>query len=215
MKIRILLADDHEIVRDGLRNILQKQPEFEIIACVGDGREAIELVRETDINVILMDINMPNLNGVEATRQIKAISPDVKILTLSVHSQGPIIAQMIHAGASGYLPKTCATEELVEAIRTVMQDRTYISPKVLESVTEYLCKDSKGSSSHNLTSRECEVLTLIANGKTTKEIANHLHLSERTVEFHRHNIMDKLDIHNIAELTKYAVREGLASLDNV
>jgi DNA-binding NarL/FixJ family response regulator len=217
MKIRILLADDHEVVRDGIRGMLEKQPDFEIAGVTGDGREAIEMVRHTDVDVIVMDVNMPHLSGMEATRQIKAISPGVKILTLSVHSRGPVIAQMIRAGASGYLPKTCATKELVEAIRAVMQGRTYISPGVLDSVTDYLRTEPDDSKEHfaSLTPREREVLALIAEGKTTKEISNRLHLSERTVEFHRHNIMDKLQMRSVAELTKYAVREGLTPLENL
>ncbi len=216
MKTRILLADDHKVLRDGLRGMLEKQTDFEIVGETGDGRETVELAQQKDIDVIVMDINMPHINGVEATRQIKAISPKIKILTLSVHSRGPVIAQMIQAGASGYLPKTCATKELVEAIRTVVQGRTYISPEVFDSVTDYLQMKPADSKKHSpsLTSREREVLTHIAEGKTTKEIAECLHLSERTVEFHRHNIMDKLNMRSIAELTKHAVREGLSSLEN-
>lgn len=117
MKTRILFADDHEVVRDGIRGILEKQPDFEIAGVTGDGQEAIQMVQRMGVDVIVMDVNMPHVTGMEATRQIKAISPGIKILTLSVHSRGPVIAQMIRAGASGYLPKTCATKELVEAIR--------------------------------------------------------------------------------------------------
>ena len=217
MTIRILLADDHEVVRDGIRGVLEKQPDFEIVGVTGDGRDAIERVRRGKVDVVVMDVNMPHVTGMEATRQIKAISPEVKILTLSVHSQGPVIAQMIRAGASGYLPKTCATQELVEAIRAVMQGRTYISSDVLDAVTDYLRMDSDTSRqpSPHLTPREREVLALIADGKSTKEISQCLNLSERTVEFHRHNIMDKLEMRSVAELTKYAVREGLTSLENL
>lgn len=217
MKTRILLADDHEVVRDGLRSLLEKQPDFEVTGVTGDGHEAIAMAKRMQPNVIVMDISMPNLGGVEATRQIKASCPTVKILTLSVHSQGAIVAQMLRAGASGYVPKSCPAEELIEAIQTVTRGRTYISPEVMDSVTEYLGAEPEetGTQSHSLTQREREVLTLIASGKTTKQMADGLSLSQRTIEFHRHNIMDKLGIHSIAELTKYAVREGLTPLSDV
>ncbi|MFH1740843.1 MAG: response regulator transcription factor [bacterium] len=216
MKTLILLADDHGVVRNGLRGVLEKQPDFEVVGETGDGREAIEMAQRTKVDVIVMDINMPNVSGLEATQQIKAICPDVKIVTLSVHSQGPIIAQMIRAGASGYLPKTCAAQELIEAIRTVMRGRTYISPQVMHWVTEHLHSEPDDATSQHpdLTPRESEVLMQMANGKTTKEISACLNLSERTVEFHRHNIMDKLGIHSVAELTKYAIRQGLTTLNN-
>ena len=210
--VRLLLADDHEVVRDGIHSILEKQPDFEVVGVTGDGREAMKAIQEIEVDVIVMDINMPYINGIETTRQIKDINPDMKILALSVHSKGPIIAQMIQSGASGYLPKTCAAKELVEAIRTVIQGRTYISPAVMDSFTNHLHIESANSRRH-LTPREREVLTLITNGKSTKEISQCMQLSERTVEFHRHNIMDKLDLRSVAELTKYAVREGLTPLD--
>ena len=215
MKIRILLADDHEVIRDGLRALLEKQPDFEVVGVAGAGRETVEMAQQLEPDVIIMDINMPNMTGIEATRQIKANSPNIKILTLSVHSRSSLIGQMIKAGASGYLPKSSAAKELIEAIRTVMKNRTYISPKVMDSVVEYLHNEPDGQSTPStaLTPREREVLNLIADGKTTKEISVCLHLSEKTIESHRHNIMDKLGVRSIAELTKYAIREGLSSLE--
>lgn len=216
MKVQILLADDHKVVRDGLQSVLEKQTEFEVIGVAGDGRETIEMAKRIQPDIIVMDISMPNVGGIEATLQIKATCPAVKILALSVHSQGAIVAQMIRAGASGYVPKTCAAKELIEAIRTIMHGHTYISLEVMDSVADYLSfnPDNTTTPSQNLTPREREVLTLIAEGKTTKEMADGLNLSERTIEFHRHNIMDKLGIHSIAELTKYAVREGFSPLND-
>ena len=215
MTIRILLADDHEVVRDGLRAVLERQSDFRVVGVAADGRETVQMAQEHEPDVNLMDINMPNMTGVEATRQIKASTPDMKILTLSVHSRSPLIAQMINAGASGYVPKSCAAKELVEAIRTVMRNHTYISPKVMDSVVDYLQGDpaQRPTAPTTLTPREREVLNLVADGKTTKEISECMHVSEKTVESHRYRIMDKLGIHSIAELTKYAIREGLSSLD--
>ncbi|MFB3788590.1 MAG: response regulator [bacterium] len=215
-KIRILLADDHEVVRDGLRVLLEKQPDFEVIGMSGDGRETIRMTQQLAPDLVILDINMPNLSGIEAARRIRAGTPAVKILTLSVHSRSALVARMIQAGASGYLPKSCAAQELIEAIRTVMRNHTYISPKIMDSVVEYLRTEpaARAVPAAELSGREREVLGLIAAGKSSKEIAACLNLSERTIEFHRHNLMDKLGLHTVADLTKYAVREGLAPLDD-
>lgn len=215
-KIRILLADDHEVVRDGLRALLEKQPEFEVIGMSGDGRETVRMTQQLAPDLVILDINMPNLSGIEAARQIRADTPAVKILALSVHSRSALVAQMIQAGAPGYLPKSCAAQELIEAIRTVIRNHTYISPKIMDSVVEYLRTEPAAQAvpAAELSDREREVLGLIATGKSSKEIAACLNLSERTIEFHRHNLMDKLGLHTVAELTKYAVREGLAMLDD-
>ncbi len=214
--IRILLADDHEVVRDGLRALLEKQPDFEITGMSGDGQETIRMAHRLAPDLIIMDINMPSLSGIEATRRIRADLPAVKILTLSVHSRSALVAQMIQAGASGYLPKSCAAKELIEAIRAVMRNHTYLSPKIMDSVVEYMRADpsAQAVTVSELSNREREVLGLIAAGKSSKEIADCLNLSERTIEFHRHNLMDKVGLHTVAELTKYAVREGLAPLDD-
>ena len=216
MKTKILLADDHEIMRDGLRAMLEKEAGFEVAAVAGDGRETVSVAQEMNLDVILMDINMPNMNGLEATRQIKKQCPEVKVLTLSVHTDHELAADMIQAGASGYLPKSCAAKELVEAIHTVMKGHTYLSPKVTDSVFEYLQQKPPGEDlpSAILTSREREILQLIAEGKTTKEMSSHLNVSESTVEKHRQNITSKLGIRTVAELTKYAIRHGLTSLES-
>lgn len=215
MKVRILLADDHEVMRDGLRALLEKQSDFEIVGIAGDGDETIQLAQELKPDAIVMDINMPNMNGVEATRRIKTNDPQVKILALSVHTRGTLVAQVIKAGASGYLPKSCTAHELFEGVRAIMRNRTYISPEVLDSVVDFLQEDpaAQDQIATPLTPREREVLILIAGGKTTKEIAESLYVSEKTVESHRFQIKQKLGVNNLAELIKYAIREGMITPD--
>ena len=215
LKIKIVLADDHEIVRDGLKTLLEKERDFEVVGMAGDGQETIRMLSETEADIAVMDINMPNLSGVEATKQIQSEFPRVKVLILSVHTDSEMVGRMLEAGASGYLPKSCAAQELIEAVRMVMRNHTYISPKVSDSVIAYLQRQPapKDSLFESLTVREREVLQLIAEGKSTKEIANQLHVSDRTAETHRLKIMEKLNIHSIAELTKYAIRKGLTSIE--
>jgi two-component system response regulator NreC len=216
MSIRILLADDHKITRQGLRSLLEKQPDIEVVAEAEEGRTAVRLVRELVPNVVIMDVSMPDLNGMEATRQIVGEFPNVKIIALSMHSDSLFVTEMLRSGASGYLLKDCAFEELERAIRTVVADKTYLSPSISGLVVDdYLHRLSKAdfSDSEVLTDREREVLQLMAEGKSTKQIALRLHISVKTVETHRRQIMNKLDIHTVAELTKYAIRKGLTSLE--
>lgn len=215
MTIKVLLADDHKIVRDGLRTLLEKHADIAVLGEAEDGREALHLTRKLSPDIVVMDIAMPELNGIEATRQILSDHPGVKIVALSMHSDKRFVSEMLKAGASAYLLKDCAFEELITAIRTVMKGKIYLSPGIAGVVLEdYIRKDSKKDSSvfSVLSDREREVLQLMAEGKTTKEVAAHLNVSIKTVETHRTNIMTKLDIHSIAELTKYAIREGLTSL---
>jgi len=216
MSIRILLADDHKITRQGLRSLLEKEQDMEVVAEAQDGRTAVLLVRQVWPNLVIMDVSMPDLNGVEATRQIVAAAPNVKVIALSMHSDTLFVAEMLKSGANGYLLKDCAFEELARAIRTVMEGKTYLSPSISGVVVDdYLHQLSKTtlSSSDVLTSREREVLQLLAEGKTTKQIALKLHISIKTVETHRRQIMEKLNIHSVAELTKYAIRKGFTSLE--
>ena len=216
MSIRILLADDHKITREGLRSLLDNQQDMEVVAEAEDGRTAVSLVREVVPSVVIMDVSMPDLNGVEAARQIIAQFPDVKIIGLSMHSDTLFVTEMLKSGASGYLLKDCAFDELALAIRTVVTGKTYLSPSISGVVVDdYLHRLSKAdfSDSEVLTDREREVLQLLAEGKSTKQIALKLHISVKTVETHRRQIMNKLDIHTIAELTKYAIRKGLTSLE--
>jgi DNA-binding NarL/FixJ family response regulator len=216
MKTSILLADDHQIVRDGLKKLLEKHAAT--LAVVGeaeDGRSAIRSARELKPDVVIMDVAMPDLNGIEATRQLIAESPDLKIVALSMHSERRFVTEMLKAGASAYLLKDCAFEELVTAIQTVVKRKIYLSPAIAGEVIEnYVRNDPRTDTTvfSLLSDREREVLQLMAEGKTTKDIATHLNVSIKTVETHRTHIMAKLDIHSIAELTKYAIREGLTSL---
>ncbi len=216
MSIRIILADDHKITRQGLRSLLDEQPDMEVVAEAEEGRTTLRLVRELSPDVVIMDVTMPDLNGIEATRQIVGEFDNVKIIALSMHSDTLFVTEMLKSGASGYLLKDCAFEELARAIRAVVAGKTYLSPAISGVVVDdYLHRLSKVdfSDSEVLTDREREVLQLIAEGKSTKRIALKLHISVKTVETHRRQIMNKLDIHTVAELTKYAVRKGLTSLE--
>jgi len=216
MSIRILLADDHRITRQGLRSLLDEQSDMEVVAEAEEGRTAVRLVRELLPDVVIMDVSMPDLNGMEAARQIKGEFSNVKMVALSMHSDSLFVTEMLRSGASGYLLKDCAFEELAGAIRTVVAGKTYLSPSISGVVLDdYLHRLSKAdfSGSDVLTNREREVLQLLAEGKSTKQIALKLHISAKTVETHRRQTMNKLDIHTVAELTKYAIRKGLTSLE--
>jgi len=216
MSIRIVLADDHRITRQGLRSMLEQQDDMEVVGEAENGREAVALVRKMCPQVVIMDISMPDLNGMEATRQITATASGTKVIALSMHSDALYVTEMLKSGACGYLLKDCAFEELTTAIRAVVSGKTYLSPSISGVVVEdYVHRLSRSGErvSDVLTGREREVLQLLAEGKTTKQIALKLHISAKTVETHRRQIMDKLDIHSVAELTKYAVRKGFTSLE--
>ncbi len=216
MGIRVLLADDHKIIRQGLRSLLEKQQGMEVVAEAEDGRSAVRLAAELAPDVVIMDVTMPDLNGFEATKQIISKSPDIKVVALSMHSDSLFVTEMLKSGAAGYLLKDCAFEELAKAIRTVLDNKIYLSPAisgvVLEDYIQRLSKTSF-SSPDVISDREREVLQLMAEGYSTKKIAQKLHISVKTVETHRRQMMSKLDIHTIAELTKYAIRKGLTSLE--
>jgi DNA-binding NarL/FixJ family response regulator len=216
MSIRVFLADDHQIVREGLRTLLEKQPNMEVVGEAKTGREAVQLVKELLPEVIVMDISMPDLNGVEATRQIIAKTPSIKVIALSMHSDKRFVVEMLKAGASGYLLKDSASKELIRAVQTVAVNRTYLSPKIADLVIKdyiHVYPRTEFSVFSLLTPRERQVLQLLSEGKTTKGIGSDLQVSVKTVETYRQQIMDKLNIHSIAELTKYAIREGLTSLE--
>lgn len=215
MSTKIILADDHEIVRYGLSNLLEKYRDMEVIAQAADGRTAVKLVRKLSPDVVVIDISMPDLNGIEATRQIIAQSPGVKIIALSMHSDKRFVLGMLEAGAVGYLLKSYACEELIPAIQAVLANHIYLSPKLSDiAIKGYInySLSSSNSVSSSLSFRECEVLQLLAEGNSTKEIAAQLCVSVKTVETHRQHIMGKLDIYSVAELTKYAIREGITPL---
>jgi two-component system response regulator NreC len=217
MAITILLADDHKILRQGLQTLLAKEIDMKVVAEAESGRDAVRLVRELSPQVVIMDVGMPDLNGIEATRQILQEFPETKVIALSMHSDRRFVTNMIKAGASGYLLKDSAFEELATAIRVVMARKTYLSHEIAHVVVkDYVQGGSKDDASvfSVLSPREREVLQLMAEGKTNRQIAEILNVSLKTVETHRQQIMNKLEIHNIVELTKYAIREGLASLDH-
>jgi DNA-binding NarL/FixJ family response regulator len=203
-------------MREGLRTLIEKQPDMKVVATAENGRMAVQLVQELLPELVVMDIGMPDLNGIEATRQILADTPEVKVIALSMHSAKRFVVEMLKAGASGYLLKDCAFEELALAIRTVIANKVYVSPSINDMmIKEYVDTLSRSESlvTSILTPREREVLQLLAEGKTTKQIAASLKVSTKTIETYRQQVMHKLNLRSIAELTKYAVREGITSLE--
>lgn len=217
MSIRILLADDHRILREGLRSLLAQQTDITVVGEASDGETAVALARELRPDIVIMDVVMPGLGGVEATRQIRTDLRDTKVIALSMHSDRRFVSEMLRAGALGYLVKDSAFEELNQAVRSVMQGRPYLSAAITGSLVEdfvrQACMEERHSTPlHMLTSREQEVLRLLADGKRVKEVAHSLNISVKTVESHRQNIMDKLEIHSTIELARYALREGLTSI---
>lgn len=216
MKTRILLADDHRVFREGLRSLLEKEHGMEVVGEAENGREAVRLAGQLQPDVVIMDVGMHDMNGMEATRQVLATNSDVAVLALSMHSDKRFVAGMLMAGASGYLLKEHAFEEVLEAIKQVRLGKIYICPGVSEFVLEDYVRAVRGESvspGSALSPREREIVQLLAEGKSTKEIARHLHLSVKTVGSHRLHIAEKLGMRNLAELTKFAIREGLTSLD--
>jgi len=216
MTIKVILADDHNILRAGLKSLLETAPNIEVVGEADNGRDTVALVRKIDADIVVMDVAMPDMNGVDATRKITQLAPGVRVLALSGHSDGVYVKGMLEAGAKGYLLKDAATTELITALNTIAKGRIYVSPSVTDAlVGDYLqrLKGEIGPDSQTLSLREREVLQLVAEGKSSAQIAASLHLSERTIETHRKRIMDKLGMRSIAELTKYAIREGLTSLD--
>lgn len=217
MALRLLLVDDHKLILDGLKSLISKQPDLQVVGEAGDGFKAVSLVRELLPDIVIMDVSMPEVNGCDATRQIISEFPDVKVIALSMHSDRRFVLEMLKAGASGYMLKDCAFEELTRAISAVWKGQTYLSPQVAGVIVGDFI-NQKGikerSAISQLSEREREVLKLMSEGHSTKEIASNFNLSIKTIETHRKNIMDKLGIRNIAALTKLAIREGLTSLDN-
>ncbi|WP_286933350.1 MULTISPECIES: response regulator [Aminobacterium] len=216
MTIRILLADDHQIVREGLRLLIERQPDISVVAEAGDGFEAVALAESFRPDIVVMDIKMPGMDGIEATEELQIRAPETKVVALSMYADRNFISEMLRAGAKAFLLKDCASTELVEAIRTVYEGRIYLGPSVSKIVARmYVHFVQQGTSpgEEKLTAREREVLIHLAEGKTNREIANLLHLSVKTIGTHRQNIMRKLGLETIADLVKYAIREGLISSD--
>ena len=217
MSIRILLVDDHQMMRDGLRSILDLEDDFDVVGEAGNGYQALEMARTRRPDVIVMDVGMKDLNGIEATRQIIAQDSRAKVVGLSTHSSEPYVLSMLDAGASGYVLKDAAADEMRRAIRAVAAGQHYLSPEVAGTVVSYRLRgppsQETASAPAVLAPRERQILQLLAEGHTSSEIARKLHIATTTVDSHRRNIMKKLDLHSVAELTKYAVREGLTSLE--
>ena len=212
-KITVLLAEDHAIVREGLRALLNSEKDIEVIGEAENGREAVELTRKLCPAVIVMDIAMPLLNGMEATRQILRATPSTKVLILSAHSDDAYVERVMELGASGYLIKQTAAHVLPEAIREVCKGKTFFSPDISKRLKDHqkraLARGKPGKTPVHLTSREMEVLQLIAEGKANKQTADALHISIKTVEKHRQSLMEKLNIHDTASLTRHAIEAGI------
>jgi DNA-binding NarL/FixJ family response regulator len=215
--MRVLLADDHHLVRAGIRALLEGLPDVEIVAEAGDGQEALAALVRTKPDIALVDISMPGLNGLELAARASREAPETRLVILSVHGDASHVAQALRAGAKGYLVKDAAADELPILIRSVMRGETYLSPSISRHVVEGFLGRASPSSEESpetpevLTSRQREILQLVAEGRSTKDIANLLDLSVKTVETHRAQIMERLDIHDLAGLVRYAVRAGLVS----
>ena len=215
--ITVVLADDHQITRKGIRALLEKEPDIDVIAEAENGLVAVKLANELSPDVVIMDITMPEMNGIDATRQIISSGSGIKIIALSMHSDKQYVLEMLRAGASGYLLKDCAQGDLARAVRTVDSNLTFFSPEIADAVVEEYARHqaaNKSSVASILTPREREVLQLLAGGMNTKEIAIHISVSTKTIETHRQHIMEKLKLRSVAELTKYAIREGLTDLES-
>jgi DNA-binding NarL/FixJ family response regulator len=217
MSIKVIVADDHRIVREGLCSLLEKEKDITVVGQAENGQTAVRLAQRLKPDVVVMDITMPDLNGMEAAQRICAAPSRTKVIGLSMHSDRHFVTRMLKAGAAGYLLKDSAFGELAEAIRAVAAGRKYLSPSIGESlIDDYINHPDPGAGSvfSALSVREREVLQLLAEGHSAKEIAIHLHVSVKTAETHRRHIMERLDVHSVAELTKLAVREGLTSLES-
>ncbi len=212
MNTRVLIADDHKIIRDGLRGLISRQPDMEVAGEARTGSEAVKLALELKPDVIVMDVTMPEINGMEATRRITTEVKDIKVIGLSMHSDRMFVTGMLNSGAYGYLLKDCAFEELAEAVRQVRNNKVYLSPGISDVlVRNYVHRLAfpNERALPRLSSREVRVLQLVAEGKRTKQIAEDLHISAKTVEAHKRNIKMKLEMHNLSELVRFAIREGL------
>jgi len=213
--IRILLADDHNIMRRGLRLLLERQPGFEVVAEAADGREAAERAEATRPDIVILDIAMPNMGGIEAAQRIRALLPQAAIVILSMHSDEGYVLRALKVGAKGYLLKDSAESDLIDAIKAVSEGKAFFSPEISKILVEDYVRDMRKRGAEDsyelLTSREREILHLLAEGKSNKDIATLLDLSLYTVETHRRNLQDKLNLHSLAELILYAVRKGVIS----
>lgn len=211
-KLRVLLAEDHRMFREALRYMLAREPDIQIVGEVSDGVELLECAGEAAPDVICMDVSMPRMNGIEATRRLLAMNPAIKVIGLSAYTEKHFVVDMLAAGAVGYVTKAEASDELLRAIRATRSGRRYLCPSVAAMVAETLVQPlADNAPNSRLSARERQVLQLIAEGHTSPQIALSLHLAPSTVEVHRRNIMRKLNLHSVADLTRYAIRNGLAA----
>ena len=214
MTIRVLLADDHAMLRQALRNVLEREHEIEVIAEANNGADALRLARELRPDVVVMDISMPGVDGINATRRLLASTPAARVLALSTHAERHFIMQMLAAGARGYVTKTSGITEMLKAVRAIAEGQTYLCQDAANAMAEAVRGNgsASGAGGEALGRRERDVLTLLAEGKTSQQIGEQLHIATGTVDVHRRNIMRKLGLHTVAELTQYAIREGLISI---
>ncbi len=216
MKIRILIADNHGILRQGIASLIEKQSDMEVVGEANNGLHAVELARQLQPDLVLMDVSMPVLNGIEATRQIKTELLETKVLALSVHAKREFVLDMVRAGVSGYMVKECVLDDLIRAIKVVMDNQSYLSPQIASIVLDGITKDGFFDTAirfgETLTSREKQILQLLTEGYSAKQIASQLGLSVKTIEANRRQIMEKTDVNNLADLTKYAIRQGLTTV---
>jgi DNA-binding NarL/FixJ family response regulator len=217
MALNVFIAEDHTLVRSGIRALLESGHDLKVVGEAANGREAVERIQQLQPELVLMDVAMAELNGIDAARQVHATVPNARIIMLSMHEERQYVFESLKAGATGYVLKSAAFQDLIAAIETVMSDRNYISPALSSVVmNDYIRRaqgDEKATELGRLSGREREVLQLIAEGKSSAEVGALLHISVRTVDTHRHNIMTKLEIHSIAGLTKFAIRHGLCVLN--
>jgi DNA-binding NarL/FixJ family response regulator len=211
--IRVLIADDHEVVAEGLRRLVEAEGDMEVVACVGDGRQAVQQARDTRPDVVVMDLSMPELNGADATRAILERDARCRVIVLSMYAQREYVRRALKAGAAGYVVKRSAAKEVVEAIRAVHAGQRYLSPRVADVVLEDYTDDKQDDALARLSAREREVLQLLAEGRTGAQIAERLSLSQKTVETYRARLVEKLGIRDLAGLVRFAIQKGLVSLD--
>jgi DNA-binding NarL/FixJ family response regulator len=211
--IRVLIADDHEVVAEGLRHLVEAERDIQVVACVADGRAAVQQARDTQPDVVLMDLSMPELNGADATRAILERDPRCRVIVLSMYSQREYVRRALKAGAAGYVVKRSAAKEVVEAIRAVHAGQRYLSPRVADVVIDDYAGDEREDPLARLSAREREVLQLLAEGHTGAQIAERLSLSQKTVETYRARLVEKLGIRDVAGLVRFAIQRGIVSLD--